>query len=329
MKKLTKACLIISAVFFLTAVGCIIAGLAVSGNPITAAADIIENISDVMTDYDEDFDAEYRKEDFALMGEFTKEEVKALDVDMQAGQLVVKTVSGDACRVWKDTEENADYGETDIYSENETLYICDEKSDFRVSVTSVSDMVKVLRSKELKNIGEKVIIELPEQWVQNVCVNMQMGVVKFYDLSVNQWKIDVEAGCVYTDGIISGDSISTSVGFGTVVMDQLECNTAVLDVEMGDMSVKSVMAKQLTADVDLGNLILNRVEADETKADCEMGDIAIEFVGNSEDYDISSSVEMGNIDIAKHGGQRSDADKKVELTCEMGNIAVTFLKKTE
>lgn len=327
MKKSTKVCLIIALVMFLCSIGCIAAGLAMTGNTITAITDIFDNISQVFHGYEEDFDKDYQLEDFQLAGQIPKDSFDSMKLDMSVGKVVVKSVSSESCSVWVDKE---DY--ISVYDKDSTLCIMDESESFDVldgKVSSIFDMVDLIQDEELKNVGANVIIEVPEDSLYTFNIDMQLGAIKFYEMSVDQMDVHVDVGSVFSKGTFSGDTLKVTTELGSAQLEYVDCNAATFSVELGDAAVQSVKADKLMADVELGSIDLKHVVAEETKADCELGDIDIQFVGTAKDYDISSDVELGDIDIANHGGKNAGARYKARLDCELGDIDVTFVENVE
>lgn len=332
MKKSTKVCLVLAALMFLLSVGCTIAGFAAGGNPVTAAEDILENVAKAFTGYDSDFDEDYDVADFQLAGEFSIEDFDSVSIDMEVGKVVVKSVSGESCRIWIDDSDFEPGYSVSAYSEGDTIYINDDGADnmdIEINISSVSEMLDLLRNKDLKNIGVKVIVEVPQNSLDKLEAAMELGAIKLYDVTAREMKLSVEAGAVYGQGHIQSEDIGFEVSLGSVRLQKLTADSVTMNVECGEIRVLDLNAGQLNADVEMGTIIFQKVLAVETNADVEMGDINIQFVGIEQDYDISYDVEIGDVDTDGNAGHNSEALYKVQLDCEMGNIDLSFLNDPE
>ncbi len=334
MKKFTKVCLVIASVMFLLCIGCCISGLVMDGNPITAAKNAFGNIAKAFTNIKEDFDESYDLDEFQLLGEYPTDEIRNLVIDMQIGNVVVKSVSGDACRVWADESVVYDGNPIsvsedghDLCVKNDTdLFDADSSAGFSFSFL---DFTELFTNDKVENLGTRVIVEIPENNMHTIDAQIQLGAIKFYDISMTQMEVIVEAGAVYGEGLITGEFLKVSTGLGSAALDNIECNTVILDAEMGEVQMQSAIAEEFNASVEMGTLNLNDVQANEISADCEMGDINIQLAGEPKDYDIDSNVEMGDIDITHGGGKNDNALYKARLDCEMGDIDVTFAGDAE
>lgn len=323
MKKFIKVTLIMAMIFCLSAIGCFIAGGILIGNPLTALWDLLNNTV-AMTEeydayYDKNYDKDYDMESFELAGEYNADEIKNLNVNIEAGVVVVKTVSADACRVWVDANESVGDEKITVIQESKTLKIEDDYNS--LSIFDIRDIVSMIGN---NTPVVKIIVEVPENSIDTLEADMDIGAMKLYDLSVDRLLVDLELGALYGEGVTKSNRTELSVGLGDAEFEHLKGSYVTVNVEMGETRIRHIETNELNANVEMGNIEFFDVLAENTIANCEMGNIDIEFKGNSEDYDISYDVEMGDVEIKDYNKNNSNPLYCVELNCEMGDINVTF-----
>lgn len=340
MKKFTKGCLVISLVMFFLAIGCFVTAFIVGENPITTVKNVVTALESGLGDYTSEFDEGYQMEDFELLAEFDEATVNDVELQMGAGTVVVKCVTGDACRVWMDDRDAPDEYEVEAYEEDGGLHVVDSYynqidiedlfSDSSFSGHSLKallkgDLKELLKGNLQNQTGVKIVIELPKKQMHTFKADLQLGAMKLYDVTAMEMNLQSAAGAIYGEGCISGNEVTVNVGMGEAKVNKLQCDNADFRVGMGNAEISTIDTKQLNVAVDMGNLDLKKVSSAQTEAFCDMGNITIEFVGNPEDYAISSDVDMGDISLdGYHHADTHHATHKANLKCEMGTIDVTF-----
>lgn len=326
MRKSTKICLITALVFFVISIGCMITGSVIGENPFQIAKKIWNGGLDwsiASEQYDEQFDKDYDLSKFTLLKECDASGIDDLQVRAGRGTVVVKAVSGESCRVWINEEKHSDA--VTVSEESGTLNIVDKeygklfgkKSLFKNVWTQIKDH-------DMQNI----VVEIPDKLWKTIDTEVQCGAVKIYDLKSEKLNVNVEAGNAYGCGLQVCTEAALNVDMGNVVWEDIQSRKVTLNVEMGNLQVKTALADMLQAVCDMGRMEFESVHAQSMTADCSMGNMDIGLTGRKEDYFISYDSSMGSVDIeGGHAKRNSQADNEIDLTCDMGNINVSFLGK--
>lgn len=323
MKKFTKVCLILALVFIVMGLGCFVAGAAKGGSLIEA----IKQVSGGMMDYTQDFDREIDLDNMELRESFDMAELEELQIELGYGAVVVQPVSGDSCHVWVQEQEGSKRNEVEVSRRDHSLFIRDRLYgktmniwDFGLNFNiGVSGRVLGLKK------GCVVVVQLPKKELKRFAAFVQAGACKVYDIEAKEMEFQVECGNLYGREIQRCRSMHIEVEMGNAIFDQIECQKLDADVEMGDFNASGIKADSAEVNVEMGEINLRRVKTADFEADCEMGNIILQMEGEPSDYYIKSDVEMGDIDIEDRSSTKNKmAENKMELTCEMGDIEVSF-----
>lgn len=126
---------------------------------------------------------------------------------------------------------------------------------------------------------------------------------------------------------------------------------ASFDIDAGLLKIEDISAGKLEINVGAGQSVVKRFSADELEADCgtgqmifygtvnkladvscDVGEIKLHLTGSQSDYDYSLKCDVGRLKIGNDSysglGNEQDidngADKKMDIECSIGNVAVTF-----
>lgn len=322
MKKFTKVCLILALVFVSMGLGCFVIGSVKGGSLI----ETVQRLSSDVLDYARDFDKEIDKEKMELKKSIHKGEFEKLQVDIGYGAVAVQPVSGDSCHVWVQKSEDRGWNEVQVSLEDETLLIRDDAFEKTNHFWNFGFWINNHGLNFRK--GCLVVVELPQKDLERFAAVIQAGACKIYDMSADQMDIQVECGNMYGQGMQNSRSMKINVEMGNAMFERLKCETLDAQVEMGDFDVSDMQADTAKVDAEMGGINLRHVKTANLEADCEMGDIVLQMEGEPSDYYIDSEVEMGDIDIeSKSRTKDKTAKNKMELSCEMGDIEVSFRQR--
>ena len=128
------------------------------------------------------------------------------------------------------------------------------------------------------------------------------------------------------------ERVRVDVGAGRVELENLQCETAELEVGLGAVQATDVRVYQKSKlSVDLGELKLSGGLLGETFVTCSMGNVRLKLERPEEyGYEVSSDLGSVSIDGRSYSGldsqckQFPEADNFYTVHCEMGNVQLDF-----
>ena len=95
---------------------------------------------------------------------------------------------------------------------------------------------------------------------------------------------------------------------------------------MGNIETRDVKVSSMNIDCNMGNIDIKNADAQQSVLDCDMGNIDVNFIGNSNEYEISKDVDMGSVNIkeSKRDCENVRNKRTIEVNCDMGSVDVTF-----
>lgn len=223
------------------------------------------------------------------------EEITALDVDFDYGELIIK--SGDEFRVvGNDVVEN-----TKSYVKDGTL---------KIEQTVYNGWTN-WGSANLNN-KQKLEITVPEDVY-----------LDFFRLSTGMSETDI-------DGIMTRNAKFT-FGAGNTNMNNVTADKVIIDGGVGDTRFTNVKFNDIDADLGVGNMWIKGEITGDCDIDTGVGNFDMEIIGNSDDYffDVDSGVGGVNINGSRVSGiyGRRNSDNKIEIDAGVGEVRVSFTDK--
>lgn len=139
--------------------------------------------------------------------------------------------------------------------------------------------------------------------------------VKLYiprDLTFDKVELDLGAAAFNSDGL-RADEISAEIG-------------------AGDMDVQGrIRAKKSSWEVGTGAVALDYLDCEKTELETGVGSMDVVLSGRQEDYSLDGKLGVGSLDFGDFSGDmpgeheiNQNAGRKVEATCKVGEITITF-----
>lgn len=228
-------------------------------------------------------------------GEIAAAGIKNLELTLGAGQFFVreKDVADGVISI---TVQGV--GDCDYYTDVDTLYV----EGFRGKHFMGEDLSK-----------NQIIIDIPNgSRFDEVELTCGAGVAELDNITADELEIEVGAGEV-------------SINFANVT--KFSANVGAGRVETSDMT-----ADKVDLEVGMGECFYHGKGLKELDAECSLGNMEIIVDGSEEDYNYEIECGAGNIDIGGRNISGLAAEKNIyngapgtiELSCNMGNITVSF-----
>ena len=154
------------------------------------------------------------------------------------------------------------------------------------------------------------------------------------DAVLDEIEIDV-GGCILQAGDLRAHEIVVDAGAGSFTINGLEADKLDAELAAGEMKVTDASVTDLVVEGGVGAFSWQGAVAGSVEAECGMGRIALSVEGQQEDFDYHTDCVAGDIVIGGISGggsvgehaYRNQADKYMDLSCAMGEIAVDFYEK--
>lgn len=298
MKKISKVILIASAIMIAVGLILVTIGFATGGTKqvIRWARDgelsVDFNIAGFsIPDMEFDFDDTYD----TYSGSISKTEAGTLDeiesLDIQIGACVINlvTTSEDTISISSKNVDKFQY-----YVKNKTLYVKEE-----------GDMFPSTES--------EITLYLPEKLV------------------LKEALVDIGAGLFEADNI-QADKIDLEVGAGKADVKQITSKDVIMEIGAGEIILETAEIKDFNVSVGMGRVSVEGKLMGDVTADVAMGSLEMELAGDEDDFNYVLECSMGNIQVGNHNYNSIDmdesvnnnAEKEMNLECDMGNIRVDF-----
>lgn len=237
-------------------------------------------------------------QDLAAIGEpreIPASGIRNLELTLGAGQFFIRE---------KDTSDDKigilvqGVGDCDYYADGDTLYVESFKGNHYVG----EDLAK-----------NQIVIDIPQGMVfDEVELVCGAGVAEIDYIKANELEVEAGAGEVKVNYAIVTD-FSANIGAGRV-------------------EVNGISAQKADLQVGMGECIYHGQKLSELEAECDLGNMEILLEGAEEDYNYEIECSAGNIDLGGRSITGLAAERKInngapgtiELSCNMGNISVSF-----
>lgn len=230
-------------------------------------------------------------------GEIASSGIKNLELTLGAGQFYIRE---------KDTDDGSisilvqGVGDCDYYTNGDTLYV----ESFKGNHFMGEDLSQ-----------NQIIIDIPKgSFFDEVELTCGAGAAEIDHITANKLEIEAGAGEVMVN-FADVTKFSANIGAGRV--------------ETSDMT-----AREVDLEVGMGECIYHGKSLRELDAECALGNMEIIVEGSEEDYNYEIECAAGNIDLGGRSITGLSAEQTIdngapgtiELSCNMGNITVSFQK---
>ncbi len=151
------------------------------------------------------------------------------------------------------------------------------------------------------------------------------------DMGFKEADLMIGAGEMKIFGI-RAEEISAEVGAGTLTINRMQARELSAEIGAGEMVISDAEAEKADLEVSLGACFYQGSVTGKLDAECSMGSLEFALQGKEEDYNYEIECSAGSIDLNGHeyaamASEKSisnGAHRDIELTCNMGEIAVNF-----
>lgn len=128
------------------------------------------------------------------------------------------------------------------------------------------------------------------------------------------------------------EKASFDIDAGLLQIEDISVDKLAINVGAGRSVVKKFSADELEADCGTGQMIFYGAANKLADVSCDVGEIKIYLTGSQSSYNYSLLCDIGRLKIGNDSysgiGNELDidngADKKMDIECSIGNVAVTF-----
>lgn len=157
--------------------------------------------------------------------------------------------------------------------------------------------------------------------------------------SYRRAELEMGAGSL-TYPSLQADSASVNVGAGGIELQSAQVKELEIEVGAGQAEVTDMQVTKLDVTVGMGEFLGDGVIDGNVKMDCSMGNLELRVTGRQEDFNYEIEGALGNISLEGESGTQSfggfaqersidnGADKEMEISCSMGNIAIRFQEES-
>jgi len=233
---------------------------------------------------------------------FDKEKIRALELDVEAGTLVIKTTPEDVCRV--------------IVEHGRKGLRCEVKNG--VLMIKENDSIHTLLDWDGDSTPQIAVV-LPENLVkenllESIQVTIGAGQVEASGLVSQKLDIDVDAG--------------SFTGVDLAVSDFCE-----IDVDAGGVNIRGGQIQGgLDIDVDAGSVVYRGTLDCDWQVDCDAGSVEVALAESMADHNYRieynlGSVQVGSTEFEGMSDQAyldNQAFHTAQIQCDVGQVKVSF-----
>lgn len=228
-------------------------------------------------------------------GEISADGIRNLELTLGAGQFYIREKDNDDGMI---SIQVQGVGDCNYYTDEGTLHVESFKGNHFIG----EDLSQ-----------NQIIIEFPKgssyDEVELIC---GAGVAEVVNITANEMEIEAGAGEVRVHSA-NITKFSANIGAGRVESSDMTAQEVCLEVGMGECIYQGKILGELEAECDLGNM-----------------EIVVE--GSESDYNYELECSAGNIDLggrsvtglATEQNINNGASKTFDISCNMGNITVSF-----
>lgn len=149
--------------------------------------------------------------------------------------------------------------------------------------------------------------------------------------SVNETDLELGAGTLWAENMKT-ETFSLQTGACLATLQSLQAREARIEAGVGSAEITDSEVTDLVIDVGMGRVLYGGVVQGDVEAACAIGTIQINVMGKEDDFNYETECEAGSICIGPTEGMAltaahtfdNRAEKKMDLYCAMGEIAVEF-----
>lgn len=151
------------------------------------------------------------------------------------------------------------------------------------------------------------------------------------DYHYSDVSIELGAGVLQLDRLMA-EEIDLDLGAGQIVGDDVKAGKLKGSVGAGEMKLNGIDVSELSLEVGLGSIEVEGNVAEKADLDCSMGNLKLDLDGKKEDFNYDIEGALGNLKIGNESYSgladsrriHNDADKKIKVSCAMGNVTIQF-----
>lgn len=209
-----------------------------------------------------------------------------------------------------------------------------------IEIDGVSSSIEIISGKELKveaknlenDLTSKVkngVLEIEEhgKWFKN---NKNNGVIYITipkNITLNKLSIDTGSG-KFSIKDIEVSYFDMDHGAGVLEMENVNFSKTNIDGGAGLIKIKNSTLNNLELDSGAGKVEIEARITGNSEINCGVGEVAINLIGTSSDYQITTSKGIGSIKInneeQKNESVYGAGSNKLEIEGGIGNIKVNF-----
>lgn len=184
--------------------------------------------------------------------------------------------------------------------------------------------------------NHKITVTLPEETFEEIKFRTSAASVKVESLNCKNADIKTEAGSMHCD-VLETDNLTLKTGAGDTVIHSIQVSEQA-DVKLSAGNI--VLGKEgftttnsinnLSLKTGIGNCNLNSKLTGSNKLKCSTGNLSVNLAGSRSNYNISSSSNIGDVDIddsETHGADNSDSELygSIEIKSNLSDIDIDFI----
>lgn len=135
---------------------------------------------------------------------------------------------------------------------------------------------------------------------------------------------------IYIPANMEFETVEMSLAAGDFRFDDLNSETVVIELAAGELKFDNIKADYAELNVAAGELIVSNIDTNTLDLNVSMGDAKIWLADEIVNYNITSDISMGSLQIpglSSSGIDKSisfdnDADKDININVEMGNAFI-------
>lgn len=237
-------------------------------------------------------------------GEFTKVydiagDYKTLDLKTNVADVAIQTGETPTMEVHMDKW----YKMEDV-TEQDTLYL-----------TEKNDGPFWQKWFHFSSVHNRVILTLPDGYVERLILSADVGDVKISGLVTDQLSLEADTGKVEIEDVAIS-SISADLDTGNLKMTGVSADILDLETDTGLIKVAGAVTESLQAESDTGDTEISGLKSDIVRIISDTGDIQSEITGGT---DINLESDTGDIKLTVSGSQN---DYNYQITNNVGDISI-------
>lgn len=151
--------------------------------------------------------------------------------------------------------------------------------------------------------------------------------------------LDIGGACVYVNTGIRGKELDITLGAGEMLNQSdtaaaLHADEINLEIGAGNMELDGIKARELSVECGTGQMELSGVDAENTDVECGVGKITMSMADEQEAYDYEVECGIGQVLVgeASYSGLgrsktvQNGGERFMDIDCGLGEIDISFEK---